>query len=280
LVYLNLKYPDLYFFYKYKMFKSFCEKIEYDYKPDLRSKSANVLQFLNLCTLLRDELLADNELLKLHKNRLKETEYFDASGNILTQDFIYAVTRHLTLGEETFSAIKPTLTRINIAFDVFPKQYQFTGKYIDHISQHKRNKHLGDIGEEIVLKHEQDHCLPQFVNRIINSSKSEGDGLGYDILSCDETGRKKYIEVKTTRGPASKSFYISGTELERSKKEGENYFLYRLYNLDEKNMTADFLILQGDLSKYCINPTEYEVLPTLLSEANEIDKERQVQYEG
>jgi hypothetical protein len=143
---------------------------------------------------------------------------------------------------------------------VSQKQYHFRGKYIDHVAKHKHNKHIGDLGEQIVLEYEKERCHPEFADKVEHSAKSQGDGLGYDILSFDLNGNKKYIEVKATTGSASKAFYISGSELERSKLEGENYFLYRLFNLNENNMTADFLIYQGNLSELCINPTEYEVV--------------------
>jgi hypothetical protein len=260
LVYLNLRYPDTYFLYKYKMFKAFCERIEHDYKPRKHLPSQNVLQYLNLCSLVREELLADNELLTLHKDRLKETEYFDAFSNILTQDFIYAVVEYLKLSEMPSPAIGSKLTLKENNLSISQKQYQFVGKYVDHISRHRRNKYIGDLGEQIVLLHERKYCPPRFIDKIVHSAKSEGEGLGFDILSCDENGSEKSIEVKATKGSANKPFFISGTELVRSRIEGEKYFLYRLYNLDETNMTADYFIIQGDLSKYCINPTEYEVV--------------------
>lgn len=98
------------------------------------------------------------------------------------------------------------------------------------------------------------------MDKITHSAKTDGDGLGFDILSFDDEGNPKYIEVKTTKGQVDKPFYISGSELERSKKEGDNYYLYRLSNFDEKKMIADFIVLQGDLSRFCVNATEYEVV--------------------
>jgi uncharacterized protein DUF3883 len=259
LVYLNLKYPDNYFFYKYKMFKEFCEKVEHDFMPK-RGGSSNITEYFYLCNLIRDEILLNNGLLKLHKDRIGESEYYDAEYNILTQDFVYAVTRHLKLEGTNLPTVKAHLNVTNVSLTVLEKQYKFTGKHIDFLAQHKRNKHIGDIGEQIVLMHETSHCNPMFANKIYQLSRTKGDGLGFDILSFDDAGHEKYIEVKTTRGPASKPFHVSGTELERSKVEGNKYFLYRLYNLDEENMTADCFIIQGDLSRYCINPTEYEVI--------------------
>lgn len=265
LVYLVLKYPDVYFLYKYKMFKAFCEKVDLDYKPKLHAKFENVLQYLNMCTLIREALVADNELLKLHTERIHQTEYLDAGGNILTQDFIYAVTEYLQTSKEPLLPSNSKLTLRPINLEIINKQYSFKGQFIDHVTRQRRNKFIGDLGEQIVLQHERLSCPARFVDKIVHSSKSEGDGLGFDILSYDQNGNQKYIEVKAAKGSANKPFFISRTELERSRVEGVKYFLYRLYNLDEEHMTADYYIIQGDLSKYCVNASEFEVVLTILS---------------
>lgn len=259
LVYLNLRYPDDYFFYKFKMFKDFCNSIEHDYVPK-RGAKGNVAEYFYLCNVVRDEIKLNNQLLKLHKDRISKDEYFDAEYNILTQDFIYAVTSHLTVKEAVSHPAKPKLTFNNVNFDITKKEYKFSGNYVDYIAQQRRKKHIGDIGEQIVLQYEIDNCRTEFTAKIERVSRTTGDGMGFDILSFDNIGREKYIEVKTTKGPANRPFYITGSELARSRIEGENYFLYRLYNLDAENMTADCFIIHGDLSNYCINPTEYEVI--------------------
>ena len=79
--------------------------------------------------------------------------------------------------------------------------------------------------------------------------------------SFDEAGNEKFIEVKTTTRDDDKTpFFLSRAELDRSKQKGNRYFLYRLYNFDEASETADCFILQGDLSEYCVNPIQYEIL--------------------
>jgi hypothetical protein len=259
LVYLNLKYPETYFFYKYEMFKTFCEKLEYDFAPK-RGEISNVIQFLELCEIVRAEIRSNKDLLTRHNNRIGNSEYFDAESNILTQDFIYATTVYLDVSGEPEPVVKPRLTLIQIPFELADKTYQFKGTYVDYAAKQKRNKIIGNRGEEFVLQYEKDHCPPKYANNIVHSSKIEGDGLGYDILSFDSNGSEKYIEVKTTSSGLNRSFFITGAELERSKKEGENYYLYRLYHFNEKNMTADFIILRGDLSRYCTNPVEFEVV--------------------
>ena len=259
LVYLNLRFPDTYFFYKFKMFKEFCKIMEHDYLPR-RGSTSNVAEFFYLCNIVKDEIRRNNELLKLHKGRIGADEYFDGDYNILTQDFVYAVAYHLTTKKKAVHSIKSKLTMKPLNAAVLPKKYQFVGKYVDYIALVKRRKQIGEIGEEIVFEHETHHCHPGFKEKIERVSRTAGDGLGFDILSYDETGNEKYIEVKATTGSVSRPFYITGAELERSRAEGNKFYLYRLYHLNVEKRTADCYIIQGDLSQYCINPTEYEVV--------------------
>ncbi len=96
LVYLTLRYPEIYYFYKFGMYKVFCEKMEDDFKPTMGRKS-NTIEFLKMCEEVKREIRSNNKLLTLHKERITESEYFDTGSNILTQDFIYAVTKYLHL---------------------------------------------------------------------------------------------------------------------------------------------------------------------------------------
>ena len=93
-----------------------------------------------------------------------------------------------------------------------------------------------------------------------NKSKSEGDGLGYDILSYDEKGNKVFIEVKTTTSGANTPFYITCNELEKSKQVNDRFVLYRLYDFDENNNTSKFFKQTGDLTKLCVNPILYKAV--------------------
>jgi hypothetical protein len=262
MVYLNLRYPDNYFFYKFWMFKDFVTMMGYGYVPK-KGELSTVTHYLHLCERVRDEIVLNNNLLKLHKERIGEKEHFDAGFNILTQDFIYAVTKHIKLDHTIPSDTEPKLRVWNLKPAPLKKDKgeQFIGEHTDFISQQRRNKKIGDKGEDLVLAYERRRCNPKYRDKIDHVSRSKGDGLGYDILSFDDAGNEKFVEVKTTTRDDNRTpFFMSRAELDRSKTAGNRYFLYRLYNFDEANETADCFILQGDLSEYCVNPIQYEVL--------------------
>ena len=59
---------------------------------------------------------------------------------------------------------------------------------------------------------------------------SRGDGLGFDVLSFETTGRERLIEVKTTAYGASTPFFVTRNEVDASRDAGDQFHLYRPFN--------------------------------------------------
>lgn len=261
LVYLCLRYPDKYYFYKFKIFKKFVQLVDYPDKPK-GGKIQNILKYLSLCEIVKDEILKDNELLKLHKNRISEQEYFDTSYNILTQDVIYSAVQHFKKfeSESKQEPVSKRLTFEDKHITPMKDDVILKGSYTNYIENEKEKKRIGDLGELLVLQYEQEKLKSLGINKSpIHKSKTEGDGLGYDILSYDENGKEIYIEVKTTTKNYYESFFITINELTRSQQNSENYYIYRLYKFDYIKNTAKCHKFQGDLTVFCSNPIKFKV---------------------
>lgn len=266
LVYLTLRYPERYFFYKFQIFKKLSEKLEITYNP-IRGRIENIGHFNNLCEIIKHELSNDEELLQLHKDRIKADFYSDTNLNVLTQEFIYAVARHLHKPMISASpiAIFQRIEEVSVTgFTVLPDdQPSFKGRNINFIQNNIENKRIGDLGELWVLKYEIEKLKQMgrndLISNIKHTAKDEGDGTGYDILSFDQNGQPIYIEVKTTKGHQKSTFYITKTELERSKLERDNFYLYRIYNYNEGDDTAQMFIIRGDLTHLCEFPSLYKI---------------------
>ena len=257
IVYLNLRYPEDNYFYKYEMFKTFIEKVEYDYKIKIGSTS-NIIQFYSVGDLIKSMLIGDNELIRMHHDRLGNDEYHDTNLNILTQDFIYAVASHLDV-ESQKTKRRNELTVKDFRLGVKGKKFKFAGQQTDFERKARENNRVGTLGELLVLKWERDRVPDVQRKKITHDSKLFGDGLGYDIKSIDKDGNPIYIEVKTTKGSFDTPFYVTAHEYERSRKERDTYYLYRVFNYNEATNSGEVMILNGDLSQYCIHPNSYEV---------------------
>lgn len=117
-----------------------------------------------------------------------------------------------------------------------------------------RNKRLGLLGEEFVINYEKQRLsflgLDSLTERIEHVSQTEGDSAGFDILSFNESGKEKFIEVKTTKLGKEAPFYFTRNELKFSKSESKRYHLYRLFNFKRK---PRFYQLKGSLDETCFS---------------------------
>jgi hypothetical protein len=137
---------------------------------------------------------------------------------------------------------KPT-TRRGVSTHIF-----LTRRVPDRSTIDKQNRTLGENGEKLVLDYER-KCLLEagradLADRIMHVSELEGDGAGYDIQSFTPAGEPKFIEVKTTAGPAETPFYMSSNEVAFAKAKNEQFYLYRLY--DYSNGRSAFYVISGD----------------------------------
>jgi uncharacterized protein DUF3883 len=96
-----------------------------------------------------------------------------------------------------------------------------------------RNRKLGRDGEEMVFLFERERLKqldrPDLAKKIRWISEEDGDGAGFDILSFDQKGKERFLEVKTTVGPEVTPFYITRNELSLSSERPDAFRLCRVF---------------------------------------------------
>jgi len=99
------------------------------------------------------------------------------------------------------------------------------------------NRQLGYKGEEMVFKFEQQRLKQidrsDLASKVRWISQEEGDGAGYDILSFDQKGSERFLEVKTTVGSQTAPFYLTRNELSFSKERPQEFRICRLYDFSK-----------------------------------------------
>lgn len=150
----------------------------------------------------------------------------------------------------------------NSIFDSFPEvKRKFNSVEIDFIAKTQNDKDLGDAGEELVKEYEIDYLKKIGLDQKSLEVKIVKDGKGYDVLSFDNFGNKKYIEVKTTTGKALNPFYLSENEVAFLRENLNNYSIYRVYNYDEEINSGEFFEISGEIeNQILMKPTQYQVL--------------------
>lgn len=135
----------------------------------------------------------------------------------------------------------------------------------DYLALEAANRALGLAGELAVARREQSFLhsigLTKLADRVEHVAQTKGDGLGYDVLSFDPTGREKWIEVKTTRYSIDVPFFVTRGEVRVSSSSPELYHLYRLYGFGSPKGTGLYR-LQGDLEESCkLDALSFEAAP-------------------
>ncbi len=118
----------------------------------------------------------------------------------------------------------------------------------NYLAREASNAALGSAGEHFIINYEHARLIylgkENLADRIERISETEGDQAGFDILSFEETGKDRYIEVKTTKYGKQTPFFISSNELDFSKQNSERYHLYRLFQFRKE---PKLFTLQGYL---------------------------------
>ncbi len=115
-------------------------------------------------------------------------------------------------------------------------------KKTDYIQKARESARTGLVGEELVLQWEKERLIKEGYDNLVEQIKwisKQTDTYGYDIESFDikPNGelKKKFIEVKTTVSKYDTDFFVSANEVEKSKKLGSDYWLYRIFDCDSAN---------------------------------------------
>ena len=129
----------------------------------------------------------------------------------------------------------------------------------DYLEREARNKSLGAAGEEFIVEYEQwrlaSNGYQALADRVEQVSRTQGDGLGFDVLSFNLDGSPRYIEVKTTTFGRDTPFFVTETEFARSRQEGGDFHLFRLFEFRQQPRLFD---LVGALDRNCfLDPVTY-----------------------
>ena len=130
---------------------------------------------------------------------------------------------------------------------------------VNYLEREARNNALGRAGEEFVINFEQARLIrarqEKLASKIVHVARDRGDGEGYDVLSYEESGVERLIEVKTTKYGRETPFFVSSNEVGVSQKRAKQYHLYRLF---EFRNDPRLFTLRGALSDTCrLDPTSY-----------------------
>lgn len=101
------------------------------------------------------------------------------------------------------------------------------------------------------------------IKNIKNIVELFDDSKGYDILSFEEDGSERYIEVKSTKNQTMNkgSFYIN--ENERKCAKGKNYWIYYVTGIDSDSPVINLIENPFETEQLSLTPVNYKASFTL-----------------
>jgi hypothetical protein len=214
-----------------------------------RSKKSLEFKHMNISAVLRDlgipyikgykplpniqRLMVDEVLNYLQANQKDLSPLFDRFAEVTEEQHSLTINYSFEqLLEEP--PPKPDVNKVEEPKPVYRMPFK-----VNYLEREQNNRKLGDAGEELVLKYEK--------WRLSVTGKA-GLADRVDILSYNDNGTDRYIEVKTTKLGKEAPIFFSLNEYDFSKGHASHYYLYRLFNFNTK---AKMFNVQGSFDDFC-----------------------------
>lgn len=147
------------------------------------------------------------------------------------------------------SADAPQSTRADPPSTPTSTAPRLTTNYLEREAQ---NRSLGDAGEAFIIEFERTRLIraghESLAAKIEHTAKVHGDHMGFDILSFEDNGAERFIEVKTTKYGSETPFFATRNEVAVSERHAEQYQVYRLHSF---RLAPKLFILPGAISTTC-----------------------------
>lgn len=147
------------------------------------------------------------------------------------------------------------------------------GVKVNYLEREQQNQSVGSSGEKIAFEFERWRLIAagkkSLADKVEWRSRTEGDGLGYDILSWSESGKERFIEVKSTRLTKEAPIFFTRTEYKFASDHKDQFYLYRVFNLQTH---PRLFMVHGAYDDFAaIRPSSTKVTFSTLAEVAEFD---------
>jgi len=186
--------------------------------------------------------------------------YLDANPSLRAQLLDYGQLRTKQLVLEEFFTQDSLVEEPAPRYQPGPeRERSFRAMKVDFAAREHACRRLGRSGEDLVVSFEMARLAAagraDLAKEVEWVSKTQGDGLGYDIRSFTIEYEERFIEVKTTNFDRQTPFMITENELAFSRENPEQYKLYRLFDFAKK---PKYYTLAGSMEEACITaPVSY-----------------------
>jgi len=121
------------------------------------------------------------------------------------------------------------------------------------------NRRLGLAGEEFAMRFEAERLWSvgqkRLADKIEHVARTRGDAEGYDILSFEQSGEERLIEVKTTTFGRHTPLFVTRNEVAVSEDRSDQYYVYRWFDFRDD---PKLFLVPGDISmSFALEATQF-----------------------
>lgn len=226
LFFLTMRFPERFCFFRPDDFKRLYLHAGVKYLGKTQTPMDKLCMHLILWQMIRHEIRQDEELQDMARQALSDQEYADPSFSLLAQDIIGALARdnvkrmlgdplryhdpHSRLLADQENSLH---LHLRICSDPDVSEEQRLGKYLPV-------KLISDYEQRAV-------DMAGMEREVLPYSIFHGPTPGYDVLSYDHDGEKKFIILKVTEGEPDPEINVSDYERRQILKHaGQNWIYY------------------------------------------------------
>lgn len=188
--------------------------------------------------------ILENEITRYLKKNEKslESDFEKFSNSPIENDITIGINFENLLVEDT-----------NIESNLKDYEPKYRPIKTNYLQREQNNRNLGQAGENLILDYEKWRLKKagkiELSKKVEWVSKEKGDGAGFDILSKNEDGSDRFIEVKTTKLSRETPIYIFRNENYFTLTRLSDFYLYRVFNFGN---SPQFFIRKGKYEDFCI----------------------------
>ena len=226
LFFLTMRFPERFCFYRPEDFKRLYQHACVKYLGRTQTPTDKLCMHQVLWQMIRYEIKQDEDLQDMARQALSEQDYEDPTFSLLAQDVICALTR-----DNVKKMLGDPLRYFDPHSRLLPDQE-------NQLHLHLKIRTDPDVSEEERLgKYLPVKLISDYEQRAVDMAGMEREVLpysifhgttpGYDVLSYDHDGEKKFIIIKVTEGEPDPEVTVS--EHERNlilKHNGRNWIYY------------------------------------------------------
>ena len=238
--YLAMRFPERFCLYRPEDFKRLYQHAGIKFLGRAPAPADKLCMYLVIWQMIRYEIARDEELQEMARSVMSGHEYDDPSFALLAQDVICSLAKENVkkqLGDPfNYYDIRSRLVldqenQLHLRLRI---QAGGPGTDDENLSKYLPVKLICDYEQRAV-------DLAGMEREVLSYSIFHGPTPGYDVLSYDHDGEKKYIIVKVSEGDPDPEIVISESERRQILKHDARNWLYYIHHFHPETHEGQFV---------------------------------------